>query len=114
MATSNKSVTADELVSATVKYSNKDDSSRVYDITANVNIQNGQVSSFDNGEIRSVVGEVGEGLASIVGTFSSYSERNLNLNINDANDVQGKNILEAVYAFMADVRSAVSANPVTA
>lgn len=113
MATSSQNVTADQLISATVKYSNKDDASRAYDIAANVNIQNGQVSSFDNGEIRQASSENPDGMTYIAG-FSSYSERTLNLNINNADKTEAQTIIEAVYAFMADVRKEVNANPVTA
>ena len=112
MATSSQNVTADQLISATVKYSNKDDASRAYDIAANVNIQNGQVSSFDNGEIRQANAENAGDMNSIAG-FNSYGDRTLNLNIYNADKAEAQVILDAVYAFMSDVRKEVSASPVT-
>ena len=44
-------VTPGEIVSSTRKYSNKDDSSRRFDISADVNIQNGSVTNFNNGQL---------------------------------------------------------------
>lgn len=115
MATTSQNVTADQLISATVKYSNKDDANRVYDISANARIENGIVNNFDNGEVRkhSESSESTDGMGNIA-TFNSYSEKNLNLHINNADETEAKAILEAVYAFMADVKANVSANPVQA
>lgn len=120
MATSSKNVTAENLLSATVKYSNKDDESRVYDVSANVNINDGMVASFNNGMVRKlpIVSESEnpdvEMGTEAVADFSSYSEVSLNLNIFNADMEGAKFILETIYAFMSDVRATVSANPVTA
>lgn len=113
MATSlNKKVTAENLVSANVRYSNKDDVSRLYEISANVNIHSGSVNSFEGGEVKKIQtdGEAGEQMAS----FNSYGTRQLNLYINNADETEAPDILSAIYAFMADVRANVSANPVQA
>ena len=115
MATSSQNVTADQLISATVKYSNKDDANRVYDITANARIENGAVNNFDSGEVRkkSDSSENMDGM-SVIATFNAYGERNLNLYIQNADETEAKAAMEAVYAFMADVKSTVNANPITA
>ena len=42
-------VTAGDFVAATRKYSNKDEEGRKFDISADVNISNGKVTSFSNG-----------------------------------------------------------------
>lgn len=114
MATTNQNVTADALISATVKYSNKDDSARLYDISSNVSIQNRQVNSFDGGEVRKPQSDVqfGDGMA--IATFSSYGTKTLYLSINDADENEAKAIMEAVYTFMTDVKANVNTNPVTA
>lgn len=110
MATSSQNVTADKLISATVKYSNKDDSARVFDITANVRIENGNVSNFENGEVKNLVND---GMGNVA-TFNAYGEKNLNLYIQNADETEAQSILTAIYAFMADVKANVTANPVTA
>lgn len=113
MATTSQTVTAENLLSATVRYSNKDDASRVYNITANVNIQNAQVSSFDSGEVRKIDSNDNDGMG-YVATFSSYSPRSLNINIADADESEGKSIMSAIYAFMMDVKSTVNTTPIIA
>lgn len=112
MATTNQNVTADALISATVKYSNKDDAARAYDITANVSIRDKNVTSFDNGEVYKSSSSTEGGV--YAANFSSYSEKSLNLNVNSSDEEETKEIVSAIYAFMSDVRASVNANPVTA
>lgn len=116
MATTNQPVTADQLISATVKYSNRDDANRVFDITANVRIENGIVNNFDSGEVKKHTesSDATDGMAPNVASFNFYGEKNLNLYINNATVTEAKEILSAIYAFVADVKANVNANPVTA
>lgn len=44
-------VTAGEVVSSTRKYSNVDDTTRVFNIKADVNIQNGKVANINEGSL---------------------------------------------------------------
>lgn len=118
MSTSSSNVTAEKLNSANVKYNNLNDADRAYDITANVNIQNGSVSNFESGTV-SLTGSVNAsnpegGGAQNLASFSSYSETSLNFNVYNSAESEAKNILTAIYAFMADVKANVTANPVTA
>lgn len=115
MAQASQNVTADHLISATVKYSNKDDDNRVYDISANARIENGQANNFDSGEVRkkSDSSENMDGM-SVIATFNASGEKNLNLYIYNADATEAKVIMDAVYAFMADVKTNVSINPVNA
>lgn len=114
MATTNQNVTADALISAMVKYSNKDDSARVYDISANVSIQDKKVNSFDGGEVRKIQSDAQYNDGMAIATFSSYGPKTLYLSINDADENEAKAIMEAVYTFIADVKANVNTNPVTA
>lgn len=115
MATSSQNVTAENLLSATVKYSNKDDANRVYDISSNARIENGIVSNFENGEVKklSASSETADGMGNIA-SFNAFGEKSLNLYVNNATETEAKSILNAVYAFMSDVRTNVTANPVQA
>lgn len=116
MATAtNQPVTAENLLSATVKYSNKDDSARVYDISANVKIRNGEAVNFENGEVKRLPASADSmDSADIVATFHSYSKKSLNYDVNNASEEESKLILESVYTFMADVKANVNANPINA
>ena len=109
MATANQNVTADALISATDNYSTKDDDARAYDISANVNIQNKNVTSFDNGEVFNPT-DGGRHLAN----FSSYSDKSISINVPNSDEEEAKETLSAIYAFMKDVRANVNANPVNA
>lgn len=110
MATVQK-VTAGKILSAVIQYSNKDDESRAYDITADVKIQNKKVSAFDNGEVRIITDSpIVEGTNSIA-TFGSYNTKSLSLFILDAAQTEAEVITTAIYNFMADVRESVTDNP---
>lgn len=113
MATSNQSVTADQLISATVRYSNKDDANRVYDITANVRIENGTVQTFDGGEVkkRSASPESADN-AEVVSSFSSYGQKQLNIYFNSLKETVATDVLSAVYVFMEDVEANVNVKPI--
>lgn len=115
MATSTQSVAADKLVSATVKYTNKGDAARVYDISANVRIQNGKVTNFESGEVQKIQNEnTSADMPMEHATFNSYGSNSLHLDINDGDETEAQNILTAIYAFMAEVKAHVNSNPVTA
>lgn len=113
MATSSTNVTAENLLSATVRYSNKDDASRVYYVTANVNITGGKVSSFDSGEVRRITSspDSPENMPTIPATFNGYGDRVLNVYVNDADLDESKLIFETICAFVADVRASVATTP---
>lgn len=113
MAQASQNVTADQLISATVKYSNKDDANRVYDISANARIENGNVNNFESGEVKKLSASVMDGMENAA-TFNAYGEKNLNLYIQNANETEASAILSAIYAFMSDVKANVTANPVQA
>lgn len=115
MAVSNQNVTAENLISATVKYSNKDDANRVYDISANVRIDNGTVRSFESGDVRKMESDTdnADGMPNMA-NFSSYGTKALSLNYENVDEEDAKAILSAVYAFMTDVKKNVSINPVKA
>lgn len=114
MVASNIRVTADALISAQVKYSNRDDESRKYDISATANIQNGKVASFDSGFVGKLTSENHEMESASIASFSSYGDRNLTLVVNDADGDETKVILDEIYAFMGEVNTTVTNNPVKA
>lgn len=113
MATANQKVSADELISATVKYTNRDDATRQYDLEAEVYIQSSNVQSFNGGSVRKYDNE-NDISAMNVADFNSPSETELTVNFHGVDDTARKNILKAVLDFMADVKASVTVNPVTA
>lgn len=106
MATkNNNNVTAGEVVSATVRYTNEDDSTREFNIKADVNITNKEVSSFNSGEVRKLNEEMGMTLATFnaSGNTASY----FNISFNNATDEEMNKILSAVISFVKDVKENV-------
>ncbi len=114
MATTNQNVTADQLISATVKYSNKDDASRGYDISANVRIEYGNVVRFESGEVRKSSESPENMEGGNIASFDSNGQKQLNLYIHNADETESQAILTAIHAFMTDVKANVNSNPVTA
>lgn len=110
MATTDSKVTVGEIVSATVKYSNKDDASRVYDISADVRIENGTAQSFDNGMVQPL-GQNSDGMGVSDATFNSWSENNASITFNNSDSEKAVAITAAVYAFMADVKASIVSKP---
>lgn len=94
-----------DLKSAVVEMSNSVDSERSYDITANVNVTNGNsVGSVDNGIVKSV------GEENVVATFSSWGSQNLSLNFNGLDAANYCDCVESIKSFIEDVKTEVSEN----
>lgn len=99
-------VTYKELRSARVRTDNSVDDARMYDIAADVSISGSTAESIDSGEVKK------DGNA--VANFACYGESNLSINYTGAESAEQCNILEAVQAFLTDVRALASADsPVT-
>lgn len=112
MATTDRKVSAGDIISATVKYTNKDDAARGFDISANVGIGNGTVNSFDSGEVRPVRDTSLPGTEeSVSAQFRSYSPESLSVDFN-ATPETAQDILAAIYAFMSDVKSSAETTDV--
>lgn len=109
MATSETKVTAGQILSATVKYNNNDDASRVYDITSNVRIENGAAQSFDSGELR-VKNSTADTMTGEYASFNSWGENELSMTFNNANPEKRTAMLTAVNAFIADVKASIVTN----
>lgn len=112
MATSETKVTAGQILSATVKYNNNDDASRVYDISANVRIENGTAQSFDSGEVRAK-GSTADTMTGEYASFNSWGENELSMTFNNATPEKRTAMLNAVNAFIADVKASIVVNPIT-
>lgn len=104
MATPTTKVTAGEVVSATVKYTNKDDEARKFDITADVNIADKKVTNFNNGELRKR-----DNVDFTNANFSSSGDYTyLNYNCNQLTAEESKEAFTAIYEFMEDVNKNVT------
>lgn len=98
-----KKVTAGQVVSATVKYTNLDDESRKFNISADVNIQDKKVTNFNSGTVvkkdttdyGNANFNAGQGL-----TYFGFSSNNLNAE-------ELKEAIGATLAFIADVEKNV-------
>lgn len=92
------------LNSANVKVNNSGDLERVYSIEANANVNNlNEVSNIDNG----VVKKDNEQKA----TFNVWGDNSLNISFYNATSDEQCTIINAVNAFIKDVKSHVADTP---
>lgn len=95
------------LNSANVKVNNSGDLERVYSIEANANVNNlNEVSNIDNG----VVKKDGEQKA----TFNVWGDNSLNISFYNATSEEQCTIINAVNAFIKDLKSHVADTPIVA
>lgn len=94
-------VTYKSLNSANVKMDNSVDASRVYDITANVNV-NGNDANNINGNVRRKDNSSGD-----IATFSASGSKYLSINFQGVEPDEMCTVTESVNAFIADVKSKV-------
>lgn len=87
----------EKIVNATVRVTNEIDTTKEFDINADVIINNKRADSFNGGEVKKD--------GNVVATFNSWSESNLNVNYNLADVDENIKILNAIYAFIKDVRN---------
>lgn len=102
MATTKSTVTAGDVISATRKYSNKDNEDRKYNITADVSIANGKVNQFSNGTLASK-DEPSNGSANF-----SKGEAWISFNANNLSDTEVKEAFESIMDFASAVEESVS------
>lgn len=99
MATRETKVTAGEVVSETVRYTNKDDDSRIFDITADVYIQDKKVTNFNQGSLTKTDSQ-NYGSAN----FNAGSNLNyFNFNSNGFNEDEVKQAVNDVLVFISKV-----------
>lgn len=97
-------VKALNLNSANVKYDNSVDTEKVYDISANVNIDNGSIRSYDAGVV------LKEGMQ--VANFSKWGENSQSMSFQVSDVTEMCNIIAAVNTFYTDVETEVATNPI--
>ena len=94
-----------KLNSANVSANNSVDESKVYDITANVNVNENKVSSIDNGRVSK------DGVE--VASFSKWGENNSNKSFYGVSDEEQNVLLNEINAFCRNVNEKVEAEPIT-
>lgn len=94
-----------KLNSANVSANNSVDESKVYDITANVNVNENKVSNIDNGRVSKNGVEVA--------SFSKWGENNSNKSFYGVSDEEQSVILNEINAFCRNVNEKVEAEPIT-
>lgn len=101
MATKDTKVTAGDVVSATIKFTNKDDVDRKFDISAEVNIQDKNIVSYNNGYV-TIKDSQDNGNANFnAGTDFNY----FSFNSNGFNALDVKEAVGAVITFIEDVKT---------
>lgn len=106
--TEQKAVTAETLISATVKYNNNDDSARAYDISADVTMQNGAVQNIQSGVVREKGTQ--DGMMNLA-TFNTWTENNMSVTFQTVDNTQ---VLDAINKFIKDVKEAVKTKTISA
>lgn len=102
MATQKTNVTAGDYVSATRKYSNKDNSERKFNISADVNIADGKVTNVNNGSVTKI-DEPTNGSANF-----SKGEGWVSFNANNLSEKDTREAFEAAMDFVKDVNESVT------
>ena len=90
----------ESLIRANVKASNANDTSSACTITAEVQVANGNVENFNNGQV--LKGET------YVATFNRWSAQNLNVTFNNVEAEEQCAILAEVNAFVKSVEALAS------
>lgn len=104
--TATEKVAYEKLVRATVRVNNSVDESKVYDIEADAEINNGIVGNINSGTVKKD--------GSQVDTFNSYGNENLSINHNVGDKQEQCNITAAVNTFIADTKAKIAtAQPVS-
>lgn len=95
------------LNSANVKANNSSDLSKVYDIEANANVtQNNVVSNIDSGRVSL------DGVEKA--SFNSWGDNMLNISYSNVDSEEQCTIINAVNAFIKDLKSHVADTPIVA
>lgn len=94
-----------KLNSVNVSANNSVDESKVYDITANVNVNENKVSNIDNGRVSKNGVEVA--------SFSKWGENNSNKSFYGVSDEEQCIILNEINAFCRNVNEKVEVEPIT-
>lgn len=96
----NDKITQGETISSTVIYSNRNDKSRIFDISANVRIQDGKVENIEGGSVSPKDSETGYGSAHFsCGRDLSY----FHFNSTSMNEDSIKQAVSDVIAFIREV-----------
>ena len=104
MATKETKVTAGAVVSSTRKYSNEDDATRVFNISADVNIRNGKVENINSGSLVTKEStNIGSANFSCGNDFNYFSFNSNNMPVENT-----KEAFNAVLQFVKDVESDVA------
>lgn len=92
-----KKITAVALESARVRVSNSEDTSKVYDISATVEVSNNStVGSIDSGEVRKD--------GNVIANFNAWGDVGLSVNYNSVPSDERCAVMEAISAFVADCK----------
>ena len=97
-------VTQEKVISSTIQYSNASNSDRIFDIAADVSIQNYEPIGYSNGILRQ---RDADPMSSKIASFSSDGKMWLNISLSNFNKEESVVVLEAVYAFMDGVKASV-------
>nr|DAD81689.1 MAG TPA: hypothetical protein [Myoviridae sp. ct9Ns12] len=98
--TAAEKVAYEKVVRATIRVNNSVDASKVYDIEADAEVNNGVVNNINSGTVKKD--------GSQVATFNSYGNENLSINHNVGERQEQCEITAAVNTFITDTKAKVA------
>lgn len=98
--TAAEKVAYEKVVRATIRVNNSVDASKVYDIEADAEVNNGVVNNINSGTVKKD--------GSQVATFNSYGNENLSINHNVGEKQEQCEITAAVNTFITDMKAKVA------
>lgn len=98
--TAAEKVAYEKVVRATIRVNNSVDASKVYDIEADAEVNNGVVNYINSGTVKKD--------GSQVATFNSYGNENLSINHNVGEKQEQCEITAAVNTFITDTKAKVA------
>lgn len=88
----------ESIIAATVKFSNRSEEGRAYDISAEIETRDGKATNVSRGSVKKL--ECEEEIA----TFNGWNESHLTVNMNNVADEEQDAVFAAVRAFVKQLR----------
>lgn len=89
---------------ATIAATNENDADRVYNISADVETNNGKAVNVQSGMVTRLGEEMPENDENVLATFSGWNEKHLNVSLKNAADEEQETVFSAVRIFVKELR----------
>ena len=93
-----------EIKAATIEAANESDATCAYDLSATVDIRNGEATRVQNGIVKTLAEEPAE-----VANFSGWSANSISINMNNVPEEEQDAVFTAVRSFIKELKTEASA-----